>query len=400
MSTAKPSAVRPAGQRGARAAPRRRPRRPSRGPSLAVPRAARAGRPSRRSGRPRRHDAHWAHVPVPAAAAEPRARLGRPRRRRRRGRRLRRRCSPARRPPTTPGLPPRSARSCSPPAAQRRPYGAVRHRRRDRAARAAELPGADISAALSLAALLTGRHTMRVWLDGPSTGSGSRCSASSPSPTWCATAATSGPTPATSHAVDALRPAGRRPGDGAAPAAARERVPGDLTPPGAGRQACSPRSTRPPSSRVDRTDPGRRACRRTPWCSRRATPAPRCGRVEIAVDAETSPPLRVQVFGAATEPAFETGFTDVSFADAGRLGLRVHPAGRRGRDRRQSPPPRRLPAATAAAPGSGRAAQAGRAAPAGTVGAGSRLDARSSRCPASPARPEHAAVAGLASSTG
>ena len=39
------------------------------------------------------------------------------------------------------------------------------------------------------------------------------------------------------------------------------------------------------------------------------------GQVRLAVDAETSMPLRVQVYAAgATEPAFETGFTSVSFS--------------------------------------------------------------------------------------
>lgn len=38
------------------------------------------------------------------------------------------------------------------------------------------------------------------------------------------------------------------------------------------------------------------------------------GSVRVAVDSETSVPLRVQVFArGATEPAFETGFTDVQF---------------------------------------------------------------------------------------
>jgi outer membrane lipoprotein-sorting protein len=38
------------------------------------------------------------------------------------------------------------------------------------------------------------------------------------------------------------------------------------------------------------------------------------GSVRLAVDSETSVPLRVQVFArGATEPAFETGFTDVQF---------------------------------------------------------------------------------------
>jgi hypothetical protein len=37
-------------------------------------------------------------------------------------------------------------------------------------------------------------------------------------------------------------------------------------------------------------------------------------KVLIAVDATRNVPLRVQVFGTATKPAFEIGFTDVSFA--------------------------------------------------------------------------------------
>src|SRR5262249_54813393 len=39
------------------------------------------------------------------------------------------------------------------------------------------------------------------------------------------------------------------------------------------------------------------------------------GKVTIAVDSDTSVPLRVQVFArGASSPAFETGFTDVTFA--------------------------------------------------------------------------------------
>jgi hypothetical protein len=37
-------------------------------------------------------------------------------------------------------------------------------------------------------------------------------------------------------------------------------------------------------------------------------------KVLIAVDATRNVPLRVQVFGSASKPAFEIGFTDVSFA--------------------------------------------------------------------------------------
>ena len=36
-------------------------------------------------------------------------------------------------------------------------------------------------------------------------------------------------------------------------------------------------------------------------------------RVSLSIDAESKVPLRVEVFGAAATPSFETGFTDVSF---------------------------------------------------------------------------------------
>lgn len=57
---------------------------------------------------------------------------------------------------------------------------------------------------------------------------------------------------------------------------------------------------------------------------------PRDGRstvrkVLIAIDAQRSLPLRVQIFGAAKAPAFETGFTDVSFGRPAASVFRFSP---------------------------------------------------------------------------
>ena len=48
-------------------------------------------------------------------------------------------------------------------------------------------------------------------------------------------------------------------------------------------------------------------------------------KVLIAIDAQHNLPLRVQVFGAAKAPAFETGFTDVSFARPAASVFRFSP---------------------------------------------------------------------------
>ena len=52
------------------------------------------------------------------------------------------------------------------------------------------------------------------------------------------------------------------------------------------------------------------------------------GQVRLAVDAETSVPLRVQVFGRASAdgPAFSVGFTKISFEVPGDDAVPVHAA--------------------------------------------------------------------------
>ncbi len=72
------------------------------------------------------------------------------------------------------------------------------------------------------------------------------------------------------------------------------------------------------------------------------------GSVRIAIDSKTDVPLRVQVFAkGGTSPAFETGFTTVTFAHAAGLALPVHAAAEHqgdhqaGAGRRRRPPPAR-----------------------------------------------------------
>ena len=76
------------------------------------------------------------------------------------------------------------------------------------------------------------------------------------------------------------------------------------------------------------------------------------GSVRIAIDSQEHVPLRVQVYSTKlTNPAFEVGFTAVDFAQARRSAVRVHAAGRhhghrvrradRSQGRRQRPTRRR-----------------------------------------------------------
>ena len=103
-----------------------------------------------------------------------------------------------------------------------------------------------------------------------------------------------------------------------------------------------PRSTRPPGHHR-RHRQGRRPGRLRAGADARRTTASLVGQVRIAIDAEQHIPLRVQVFakGAAT-PAFEVGFTQISFDSPGPRAVRVHPAagrhGHRSTRARATPP--------------------------------------------------------------
>jgi outer membrane lipoprotein-sorting protein len=167
------------------------------------------------------------------------------------------------------------------------------------------LPGSDSAAALSWQTLVTGTHTARLWLDGPDRQRVALLGQLSESDVvhngrdvW-------------TYASDA-----RTVGHTVLPADATKRAnTHDLhgyTPQGAAAQALKAID---PSTAVSVDRTARVAGQPvytlvlTPRDSRSTV-----RRVLIAIDAAHSVPLRVQVYGAAAKPAFETGFTDVSFA--------------------------------------------------------------------------------------
>ena len=169
-----------------------------------------------------------------------------------------------------------------------------------------DLPGAGNSAALSIANLVTGTHTAKVWLDGPDRQRVALLGQLAESDVvhngtdlWTYASDT--------HAVTHVTLPARGAGEKAAPVTGA-----DLTPQAAAAKALAAID---PSTAVtvDRTERvAGRAAYTLVLTPRDARSTVR--RVTIAVDAENAAPLRVQVFGAAAAPAFETAFTDVSFA--------------------------------------------------------------------------------------
>jgi len=168
-----------------------------------------------------------------------------------------------------------------------------------------DLPGADRAASLSWQSLVTGSHTFRVSADGPERQRLALIGQLSESDVvhdgtdlWTYTSSTQDVTHATLPAEQAGQPA---------PVSTEAA----LTPQEAAAQALKAidRST---EVAVDGTQvvAGRPAytLSLTPRDARSTV-----HRVLIAVDGETDLPLRVQVFGSGVDPAFETGFTDVSF---------------------------------------------------------------------------------------
>lgn len=168
------------------------------------------------------------------------------------------------------------------------------------------LPGADSAATLSLQTLVTGTHTARVWLDGPERQRLALLGQLSESDVvhdgsdlW--TYASS-----SQKVQHTVLPADK--------AAARPDPSTDVrsvTPEGVAQQALKAVDASTEVT-VERTA---RVAGRPVYT---LVLAPRDSRstvrrVAIAIDAATKVPLRVQVFGAATRPAFETAFTDVSF---------------------------------------------------------------------------------------
>ncbi len=165
------------------------------------------------------------------------------------------------------------------------------------------LPGAGEAAALTWQTLVTGTHSARIWLDGPDKQRLALLGQLSESDVihhgrdvWTYTSST------------------RTVGHTVLPAAKPETKQRDLTtytPQGAAAEALKAID---PSTvvTVDRTArvAGRAAYTLvlTPRDSRSTV-----RKVTIAVDATKNVPLRVQVFGAAVAPAFETAFTDISY---------------------------------------------------------------------------------------
>ena len=174
-----------------------------------------------------------------------------------------------------------------------------------------ELPGADNASSLSPQSLVTGTHTARVWLDGPEKQRLAMLGQLSESDlvhngrnVWTYDSSTL-------KVGHTMLPAEKLP---AAKAEAPDTTPDvrTLTPQGAAAEAL--KSIDPSTAvTVDRTArvAGRPAYTLvlTPRDSRSTV-----SRVLIAIDAQRSVPLRVQVFGRAARPAFEIAFTNVSFA--------------------------------------------------------------------------------------
>lgn len=178
-----------------------------------------------------------------------------------------------------------------------------------------DLPGADRSASLDWQSLITGSHTAQVWIDGPDR---QRLALTAPlaesdvihtgRDVWTYASDTQAvthlalPDPAASagHSGSTTGSDGQAPdARSLTPAAAADRA----------LQAVDPTT----EVTVDRTavvaDRPVYTLVLTPRDTRSTV-----RRVEIAVDSDTKVPLQVRVFGAADAPAFETGFTEVSFS--------------------------------------------------------------------------------------
>lgn len=185
-----------------------------------------------------------------------------------------------------------------------------------------DLPGSDVGGlGFSLQGLLVGSHTMRVWYDGPShqriamlAQMAERDIVHNGRDLWTYTSTTN-------QVTHTVLPAHPQSSHGSMPVA------GNLTP-----QQLAERALRAidPSTQVgiDRTAEvaGRSAYQLDlmPRDSRSLI-----GSVRIAIDAQTSLPLQVQVFArGATSPALQVGFTDISYRtpSASVFGF-VKPAG-------------------------------------------------------------------------
>jgi outer membrane lipoprotein-sorting protein len=177
-----------------------------------------------------------------------------------------------------------------------------------------ELPGAGNGATLSWQTLVTGTHTARLWVNGADQQRlallGQLAESDivrNGSSIWTYSSDTGKAShmtlPAKSARADAADP------NDAAPADAAK---ADVTPLAAANEALARIN---PTTRVS-VDPTARVAGQKAYT---LVLQPKQGastvrKVLIAVDAVHNVPLRVQVFGAATRPAFETAFQSISFA--------------------------------------------------------------------------------------
>ncbi len=205
------------------------------------------------------------------------------------------------------------------------------------------LPGPDSSASLDWQSLVTGSHTARVWVDGPDRQRLALLGQLAESDVvrsgrdvW--TYASAGQ--AVTHAVLPEAPA-EPAGPGGTPDAQ------SLTPAAAAAKALAAID---PTTAVT-VDPTTMVADRSAY-SLVLTPKDTRStvrKVAIAVDSETKVPLRVQVFGAQPEAAFESGFTDISFARPAESVFRfTPPQGSTVSTKQISPPDPAAPAGAAA----------------------------------------------------
>ena len=183
------------------------------------------------------------------------------------------------------------------------------------------LPGSTDTASLGWQTLLTGSHTVRVSIAGPSLQRLAVLGSLSESDVvrngadlWTYTSTTNTVT----HTVLPTERADSK----HRPAAAEAAV-GNLTPEGAARQLLAAVN---PSTGIS-VDPTQRVAGRSAYT---LVLTPRDSRstvhkVEIALDSKQFIPLRVRLFGAGSTPAFETGFTSISFRTPPASTFRFRP---------------------------------------------------------------------------
>lgn len=172
------------------------------------------------------------------------------------------------------------------------------------------LPGEESRAALDWTSLLTGSHTARVALDGPDRQRVALVGTLAESDVvrsgrdvWTYA---SGKNREATHLVLPDRSAGATEAAPSADAAQQ------LTPAAAAERALQAVDPTTKVSVDEKTEVAGRSAYSLVLTPRGGT-GTTVRRVVVAVDADTHVPLRVQVYGAGDNAAFETGFTDVSF---------------------------------------------------------------------------------------